>query len=70
MKQTKGSKKLETFRTRCQITQAKLAGEIGIFPATLSDLMRGKRLPSLETAVRIELVTDGSVKPRDWLVGA
>lgn len=46
------------------------AARLGITPPFLSNLMNGKRLPSLALAVRIEAETGGAVPPSSWFQSA
>lgn len=47
-----------------------LAQALGCSRSQASRIRRGKSVPSLETAVAIERMTRGKVKPRDLLVVA
>lgn len=48
-------------------TQTVWARRLGISAAHLSDLVTGKKLPSLDLAVRIERATQGRVPPSHWV---
>ncbi len=67
---TRGGHLLDHWRQGAGITLHETAARIGNYPAGLSDILRGLRLPSLRTAVAIETLTDGAVLPRDWLIKA
>lgn len=47
-----------------------LAQALGCSRSQASRIRRGKSIPSLETAVAIERLTKGKVKPSDLLAGA
>lgn len=47
-----------------------LANALGCSRSQASRIRRGKSMPSLDTAVAIERLTKGKVKPADLLVGA
>lgn len=48
-------------------TRASWATRIGVTASYLSDLLNGKKTPSLEVAVRIERETDGAVPAASWI---
>ena len=48
-------------------TQADLAERLGCSKGFVSHLMRGRRDPSLVTAVTIERLTQGRVRASDWV---
>lgn len=48
-------------------TRAAWAKRLGISPSYLSDLVNGKKLPSLDLAVRIERETGGVVVANSWI---
>lgn len=48
-------------------TRKDWAAKIGVSAPYLSDLVNGKRVPSLAVAVRIERVTNGAVPASSWL---
>jgi plasmid maintenance system antidote protein VapI len=45
------------FLESVEQTQTWLAGELGIAPSTLNDIMKGRRQPSLPLAVRLSEMT-------------
>jgi len=49
------------------IKQSDLADRLGISQAFLSQLLNGRRTPSLELAVRIERLTGGAVPAASWV---
>jgi len=49
------------------IYQKTFAEKIGVSQPTLSRYLVGETIPSVVTAIRIEDVTRGAVKPRDWV---
>lgn len=64
---TEASGRLRDWRRGQGLTQADLAAKLGVSGATLSDWESGKKEPRIESAVRIEQVTDGAVPVRAWL---
>lgn len=48
-------------------TRTHWAERLGITKSYLSDLVNGKRVPSLELAVRIERETSGRVTAASWI---
>lgn len=51
-------------------TRAAWAERLGISASYLSDILNGKKRPSLELAVRIESATAGAVTPASWVPDA
>lgn len=49
------------------LTQTAFAALIGSDQAHVSDLVRGKNRPRLDTVVAIEKATGGAVKAEDWM---
>ena len=49
------------------VSQTQFAEKIGVSQPTLSRYLVGETIPSVVTAIKIEQVTGGAVKPRDWL---
>ncbi|WP_225028988.1 helix-turn-helix transcriptional regulator [Xinfangfangia pollutisoli] len=49
------------------LTQAQFAETVGVDQATVSKLCRGKLVPSLPLAVRIERATRGEVAASSWV---
>lgn len=58
---------LNQFLTLQKISRAAFAERVGISQPYLSQLEAGKRVPSLELAVRIERETDGAVLAVSWV---
>lgn len=52
------------------LTQTAWAARIGVSKSYLSHLIRGNRMPSLQTAVRIERETGGAVPAASWVEGS
>jgi transcriptional regulator with XRE-family HTH domain len=46
--------------------QGDFADAVGISPAFLSQILKGKRRPGYVTMLRIEAVTDGAVDLHSW----
>lgn len=46
--------------------QAAVAARVGVSPSYISDLLCGRRVPSLDVALRISAATDGAVPLRSW----
>jgi transcriptional regulator with XRE-family HTH domain len=60
-----GAAELREWRAVRKISQRVLAGVLEVTGQLISDLECGRRIPSLETAVRIE---DGTgIPPRAWV---
>lgn len=49
------------------MTHQEFANLLGINKSSLSNMIAGLKRPSLELAVKIEKLTKGKVKPRDWV---
>lgn len=49
------------------LVQKVFAQKVGVSQTTLTLILRGERMPSLEVAFQIEKVTKGKVKASDWL---
>lgn len=61
---------LRDWRKQRGLTQSDLATRLGVSGATLSDWEAGKKTPRIESAVRIERVTEGAVPVGAWLADA
>ena len=55
---------LRAHLQRERSSQSALAAELGIGSAHLSDILSGRRRPSLDLAVRIEIVA--GIPPKQW----
>lgn len=53
-----------------KITRSQFAGMVGCSPATVTRILNGLMLPSLELALKIEEVTSGWMKCSDWIPAA
>lgn len=51
-------------------TQSRWAEMLGVSRAYLSNILSGKRQPSLELACKIETITEGRVPAGSWFLGA
>lgn len=49
------------------VSQMHLARKTGATPNTISRLVTGKTVPTLQLAINIDHVTKGAVSPYDWL---
>ena len=58
--------KLVAHIRACGQTQSQFAPLIGVTQASLSKMCRGVIRPSLETALKIEAVTEGAVPVSAW----
>ena len=59
--------RLKEWRVIHNLTLDKAAEIFGLDPGMLSQLERGKRIPSLKTALEIETKTYGYVRCEDWI---
>lgn len=57
---------LKDYLSKRDISQAAFAALIGKTQATVNRYVQGERFPDKKTILRIEEVTDGSVRPADW----
>lgn len=57
---------LITFLGQPDKTQALVAKEVGISRGHMSDIVKGRRGPSLDVALRIERCTAGAVPVESW----
>ncbi len=64
---TIGAKKLRSWMKENGYTQLDLSYAIGCYPVSVSRICGGKTLPSLITAVRIELLTKGAIQPFEFI---
>lgn len=58
---------LREFLEQSGQTQAKLARRLGISTAHMSELLSGRKMPSLTLAYRIERLTNGAVPVSAWV---
>ncbi|MDS1138603.1 helix-turn-helix transcriptional regulator [Nitratireductor indicus] len=58
--------KLETYLQSKDLKPTTFAAKVGVYPSTITRILRGERSPSLELVMKIERATKGKVKPRDW----
>ena len=58
---------LKKYLKANRATQRDFASSLGISQAFLSQLLNGRRIPSLDLAVRIERLTDGAVPASSWV---
>jgi DNA-binding transcriptional regulator YdaS (Cro superfamily) len=58
---------LKEFITTSGKSAAHWAGVFGVSPSYLSNLISGKKTPSLEVAARIERATGGAVSCASWI---
>lgn len=61
---------LAAYLSETKTSQAKLAEEIGVSRAYMSELVGGTKTPSLFVAVAIERATEGRIKAASWIEGA
>jgi DNA-binding XRE family transcriptional regulator len=59
--------KLVLYLSNMKMRQADFAARVGASQPTISKLLSGDALPSLELAVRIERETGGEVCASDWI---
>ncbi len=55
---------------KCGESRAAWATRIGVSRSYLSDMLNGKKTPSLDVAVRIERLTQGAVPASSWIAPA
>lgn len=58
--------KLAQYLDTKGISQTEFASRIGVTQVAVSRYVSGDRTPSLRLILRIEKVTKGAVKPKDW----
>lgn len=58
---------LRKYRREAKVSQADLAGALGVSQGTISKIERGVALPSLNLAVGIEQFTRGTVPANSWV---
>ena len=58
--------KLETYLQSKDLKPTTFAAEIGVYPSTITRVLRGERFPSLDLGMKIDRATKGKVKPQDW----
>lgn len=57
---------LASFFARRKGQQSVIAVKVGVSPSYISDLLSGRRVPSLDVAMRISAATNGAVPLRSW----
>ena len=62
--------KLRDYRRQTEITLAALAKKVGVSEVAMSRYERGERMPRPVIMRDIERVTDGKVRPNDFVSGA
>lgn len=60
--------KLKSYLAQTRMKQSDFAAKAGIAPSYLSDILSGRRNPSLATAGRIASATRGKVPLSAWVV--
>jgi transcriptional regulator with XRE-family HTH domain len=58
---------LQEWRKRTQLNQAQAAARVGVDQSQISEYERGRAVPRVDTAHRIELVTSGAVPMIAWI---
>ena len=58
---------LADFLTEASLNASDFATQLGCETSTVTRILRGERKPSLELALRIERVSEGKVKPNDFM---
>ncbi|WP_350939129.1 MULTISPECIES: helix-turn-helix domain-containing protein [Thioclava] len=58
---------LKEYLSLHQISQTDFSGSLGVSKGYLSDLLRGRKLPSLTIAVKIQDLTKGAVMAGSWV---
>jgi transcriptional regulator with XRE-family HTH domain len=61
-----GAMQFTDWLAKCGETRTEIAKRLGVSRAFISQLALGQKRPSLDTALRIQSVSGGRVKPRDW----
>ena len=60
-------KKLANFLSRNNLTGAAFAAKINAHPSTVSRILAGSLIPTIDLAYRIQSATGGAVKFTDWV---
>jgi DNA-binding transcriptional regulator YdaS (Cro superfamily) len=60
---------LSDYLTRENISASRFAGQVGVYPSTVTRWLRRERRPSIAQAARIEAATAGEVSANDFLPG-
>lgn len=55
------------YITKSGDSRAAWAARVGVSRSYLSDMLNGKKTPSLDVAVRIERLTGGAVPASSWI---
>src|SRR5579859_3912111 len=58
---------LRAWMDKHPVTNYRMAKAAGLSIGTISFIARGRTLPSLVAALKIEVATGGDVTPKDWL---
>jgi len=58
---------LNRYMESRNITTKEMAKMLNISPSTLNNYLAGRRVPTLEVAVKIEEITRGNVRPKDLM---
>jgi transcriptional regulator with XRE-family HTH domain len=58
---------LKHYRDKVKVTLEQLGERVGVSKSYLSKIERGRQIPSLSTAAKIEKATDGAVTPNDFV---
>jgi plasmid maintenance system antidote protein VapI len=67
---SEGCVRLARHLATAKLEQKDFAEAVEIGPDFLSHLLRGRKRPSLDTAVRIEEASDGAVPTKSWTIEA
>ena len=59
--------KLERYLKTNGITKTRFAAQVGIHISYITHLVKGRKVPSLATAVKIQELTNGAVPVETWL---
>jgi DNA-binding transcriptional regulator YiaG len=60
--------KLRTYLNETGTTMTKFADQMGVGVSTVHGWLTGRRVPTLQSALRIKTMTNGHVAPEDWAV--
>lgn len=66
MREPCGMDQLRAYLTRTNITQSAFAGTIGLSRSHLSEIISGRKRPSLDVAFAIARATSGDVPVEAW----
>lgn len=62
-----GAQRLREYLDKREVTQEAMAEAIHTTPATISRIVNGLNIPSIDMSVRIKTYTDGYVTPDDFV---